>query len=183
MTSLVDCPPGSYCPIGSSTPSPCPLGTYNDQTNAQSTIGCIPCSPGMYCSSLGLTAPSGSCAAGSFCIAGASQASYTVAGTNYGACPQGSYCPAATGVAIPCPSGTYSTLPSLITAADCTVCTAGSYCLASGLTAPQGTCNAGYYCPQGTQMPNPSLYYCKAGQYCPQGSSLPTNCAAGTYQF
>lgn len=51
--------------------------------------------------------------------------------------------------------GTYSTQTSLESASDCTDCTAGSYCGDPGLTAPDGTCDAGYYCPPGSKVGRP----------------------------
>ena len=60
----------------------------------------------------------------------------------------GHYCPEGTAASItnPCPAGTFA--PNLQTEreVDCTDCTPGSYCETTGLDAPTGECNGGYYC-------------------------------------
>ena len=49
------CPSGSYCPQGTSTPNPCPAGTYNDQTGGESLNDCLNCPAGYYCAVAGKT--------------------------------------------------------------------------------------------------------------------------------
>ncbi|CAN0388026.1 unnamed protein product, partial [Laminaria digitata] len=48
-------------------------------------------------------------------------------------------------------TGTFSAQTGLASASECTDCTAGMYCAATGLTAPEAACTAGYYCPSGSQ--------------------------------
>jgi hypothetical protein len=69
-------------------------------------------------------------------------------------------------------------------------CFAGMACPRYGLSWPTLTCNAGYYCPQGSPSPNATLNACPAGTYtdyhnlthsrectsCPAGQA----CEAGT---
>ena len=46
MTSADDCvicPVGTYCSVGSETPTDCAPGTYNDQTNASMCVNCGAC--------------------------------------------------------------------------------------------------------------------------------------------
>lgn len=43
------CPPGSYCPLGTSVPIPCPDGTYSNQERATDVTYCIECPPGYIC--------------------------------------------------------------------------------------------------------------------------------------
>lgn len=43
------CPAGHYCPEGTGTPFPCPVGTYNEQLQAVSDADCLPCPAGKYC--------------------------------------------------------------------------------------------------------------------------------------
>jgi len=62
-----------------------------------------------------------------------------------------------------CPAGTFNPLRGLRQLADCTPCTAGYYCNASGLSAPSGPCPGGYYCPTGTG--NPNSFPCPIGFY------------------
>lgn len=42
------CPLGHYCVEGSSVPSPCPAGSYQNQTGGKGKHDCKPCPPGMY---------------------------------------------------------------------------------------------------------------------------------------
>nr|XP_032658238.1 multiple epidermal growth factor-like domains protein 10 [Chelonoidis abingdonii] len=69
------CPPGHFCPAGTSIPFPCPVGTFSDRLYLWLESSCTVCPPGYYCSSAGLTAPSGSCSAGYYCLSGASSSS------------------------------------------------------------------------------------------------------------
>jgi hypothetical protein len=65
------CPAGKYCPPGSITPTPCPIGTYGPSQGATDVTACIACPPGVFCSTTGLVAvPStttNNCAAGYYC--------------------------------------------------------------------------------------------------------------------
>lgn len=65
------CPAGSFCPPQTETPEPCPLGTYSSATKLTSASECESCSQGQYCGEVGLTAPSGPCDAGFYCLTGA----------------------------------------------------------------------------------------------------------------
>ena len=55
------CTTGHYCPKGSIQPQKCPLGSYMPTVGAGN---CTACTAGKYCGVIGLTAVSGSCAAG-----------------------------------------------------------------------------------------------------------------------
>jgi len=95
---IKDCTTGHYCPQGVSTPTRCPIGTYNDLTNGESLTDCKACLPGKYCSSEGLSAVAGTCAAGYFCKTKSeleTPETQDVNG-NFGPCPVGHYCPAGT---------------------------------------------------------------------------------------
>jgi len=51
---------GFYCPSNTSaTPSPCPRGTYGDQTGLRSSDDCKRCDPGYFCQSLNATSTTG----------------------------------------------------------------------------------------------------------------------------
>ena len=67
-----------YCFAAAGTTSasqyPCPAGTFNNITMLVNASQCAPCSPGAYCGTAGLAAPTASCAAGYYCIQGASSA-------------------------------------------------------------------------------------------------------------
>lgn len=60
---LYPCPSGYYCPENttSATQYPCPIGTFNAETQQRNASSCQLCSGGRYCSSAGLSAPSGNC--------------------------------------------------------------------------------------------------------------------------
>ena len=76
-------PPGTYCPSGSSTPQPCPLGQY--------------------CETYGLSTPTADCYEGYFC----NGSSYS---PDPQTCSPGHYCPQGTSLEIPCAPGTFSGL-------------------------------------------------------------------------
>jgi len=110
----------------------------------------IPCAPGTYGSSGGVCSP---CPGGSFGrIAGATSIVVCQA------CPPG----------ISCPIGSSK---------NTDVCPAGSYCLGNRPPLP---CNAGVFCPAGTQFVQNNNAPCPAGMYCPAGVA-PVRCPSGTY--
>nr|XP_057935999.1 SCO-spondin isoform X4 [Doryrhamphus excisus] len=166
-TSLL-CPPGSMCPPGSHRPVPCLPGTYQ---NEPGQAECVTCPAGFYCAGSmdddddrkkpGIQTPT--------------------------LCPQGNYCPpgSQSGVAFPCPAGTFSRQMGLSSEWGCEPCPPGTYCASSGLTAPTGLCSPGYFCahrsvtaqPQG----DPTGGHCPAGSYCPRGSGSRVPCPAGTF--
>jgi hypothetical protein len=170
------CPIGAHCPIGSSVPTVCPAGEYQDQ------IGQATCKD---------------CPAGFYCLRNS---------TTPVACPPGSYCPARTQFATQslCPNGTYSASYRLKNATQCTPCTPGYYCGEPGLTAPTGKCREGYFCGGSSSVATPhesgesgfQVSYigetcveslnttindiCPPGHYCPRGSESPVQCPPGT---
>ena len=64
----------------------------------------------------------------------------------------------------------------------CMLCTAGKYCQDYGLALPNGDCYAGYYCPEGQDVPQPTNYACSPGHFCEVGSWNETGCPSGMYQ-
>ena len=58
------CPEGYYCPTGTVDPEPCPKGRYSNSTGLQGEVDCVLCPGGYYCDAVGLTEPTGPCAAG-----------------------------------------------------------------------------------------------------------------------
>lgn len=93
---------------------------------------------------------------------------------------QGSYCPAASGAAIPCPAGSFGSATLLQTSAC------------------SGLCSAGYFCPAGSTSGNAVANVCPVvrllcllamvsdgcavsqGSYCPAASGAAVPCPAGT---
>lgn len=61
------CPAGNYCPEGTSTPVPCPSGTFLNETGMGMEDDCIHCSPGYYCETTGKTVVTNMCDAGYYC--------------------------------------------------------------------------------------------------------------------
>ncbi|GAB9469615.1 hypothetical protein Gpo141_00006888 [Globisporangium polare] len=198
---LLDCPTGYYCPLGTGAfPVPCPVGAFSNRTKIANATECRPCTPGFYCETEGLAAPSGACAPGFYCPTasenkfGKSPTSLTLP------CPIGAFCPEGTYIPVPCPRGTYSNATGLTTAMQCTFCDEGSYCADLGTTKPTGLCAAGYYCKRNNTVANPSIgvvtvtdttsavfnmsfggNLCPLGNYCSVGSVSPRPCPEGTF--
>ncbi|XP_053125644.1 sushi, von Willebrand factor type A, EGF and pentraxin domain-containing protein 1-like [Hemicordylus capensis] len=91
------CQAGTYCPEGSSVP--------------------LPCSPGYYCASSELAAPSGPCDAGFFCTGGSTLPNPTD-GAVGDICPRGHVCPQGSSSPFPCPAAGESNWPYPPTAQD-----------------------------------------------------------------
>eukprot|EP00752_Nemacystus_decipiens_P010330 g9202.t1 len=166
------CAAGQRCLISSGQPEDCPAGTYQDQPGKDF---CEQCPEGSYCE-IGTAVPA--------------------------ACPRGSYCLPGTQWEDEhkCPEGTFGNATNLVSAANCSACTAGSFCAGTGLDGPSGPCSAGYYCGSGATTATPdstsSTGYlgdtcvdrsngtindrCPPGHYCPLGSGAPEPCPPGT---
>jgi hypothetical protein len=101
------------------------VGTFSDMTTLGSVNECQPCTPGKYCGSVALQAPTYDCTAGYYCGLGSSvstphdsdpfHVSYvgeTCVGVNKTAindvCPPGHYCPEGSSSPLQCPPGTNS---------------------------------------------------------------------------
>jgi hypothetical protein len=216
------CPAGHFCVSAVSAPQACSAGTWNPVTGATNASYCMTCPAGSYCTSAS-SSVTGFCAPGHYCPPGSvtnqtfpcpsqyyrahpgarslQDCAICPAGSSCGvatvdpvACPAGSYC--VTGVDTPenCPPGTFGNSTGLRRVEDCTPCLPGSYCDGSGLTAPRGPCDPGYYCLEGSSTPAPidpddplsgkpipTGGMCPSGGYCPIGSSKPTSCPEGTF--
>ncbi|TMS07321.1 hypothetical protein E3U43_011414 [Larimichthys crocea] len=86
------CPAGHYCPEATVHPLPCPPGTFSNLTKLVSQEDCQPCLPGYYCDAVGLSAPSGKCWKGFFCLEGANRPDPPLRDSRGGPCPKGSFC-------------------------------------------------------------------------------------------
>lgn len=53
------CPMGHFCPQGSGSPRPCPVGSFLPEPGASTSSHCHPCPPGKYCLSRGSSQPTG----------------------------------------------------------------------------------------------------------------------------
>ena len=89
------CPSGSYCPMSSINPTPCPAGKFSAVTGAATDATCTPCAAGTFTAATG-SASCQQCAGGHFCPAGTS----SWARLN---CGKGNFCPDGSGAPTPCP--------------------------------------------------------------------------------
>jgi len=106
------CSPGAYCPASTDDKYKyiCPVGTFSSRGGLQSIGDCESCTSGSYCSTRGLTTPTGLCAPGYFCGGRStsrtpqSSSPFSVSyvgdtcvgaknGTVNDICPPGNYCP------------------------------------------------------------------------------------------
>jgi hypothetical protein len=169
------CPSGYYCPTGTkfATEYPCPNGTYNPDTNKEQLSDCIQCTAGSYCGTEGLSAPTGLCAAGYYCI-GSAVIENPTDGTTGDICPAGSYCVSGSSYFTECPKGTYNPSTAVGSEANCTDCDPGTYCSSTGLTAPTANCSGGYYCISRAEKSRPddgvTGDVCPVAHYCPVGT-------------
>ncbi len=156
------CSAGYYCPMGSgvSTQVACPAGTFRGAVGGASVVDCAVCPAGMVCV-IGTAVPV--------------------------VCPIGSYCPPGTQSSLQfrCPVGTFGASLGLSTLSSCSACLAGMACTASGLSQPDVSCSAGYFCLGGAASSTPldgiTGNVCPMGHYCPINSMSPVPCPAGSF--
>ena len=166
------CPMGFYCHSKTIEPVPCSPGTYGNSFGLTNATGCIPCDAGMYCNESGLTKPTDMCDAGWFCQLGSSTPRQAL-------CSAGSHCPVGTEKEIPCPIGTFSSQKGLKASTECQKCLAGYYCDQPGLINPVATCPPGYFCPEGTSSSTTNA--CPVAHFCPGNTSSPLLCQEGKF--
>ena len=173
------CPAGSYCPVRSAVPTLCAPGSYRATAGAAAQSDCTTCDAGKYCGSAGLTAYTGDCGAGWYCVAGSNVQRPTGA-----MCPEGHYCPTGSGGPLECPPGTYLPYTLATQLSECLGCAPGYYC-DSGSWNATGLCAAGWYCSGNSTSPMPPNAAeggrCTAGHYCPEGSGEMLTCDPGRY--
>ena len=186
------CPPGHYCPEGSSSPIQCPPGTNSSALGLTSESDCPSCVKGYYCPLSGTVLATRKCLAGYYCPSGTANPT----DDDTLVCPTGSYCPVGSDYPIACPAGTYQDERGNNT---CKACLSGHYCEV-GTTTPV-VCPVGHYCPAmtefATEFPCPPGTYsnrvnlgsedectkCTPGSYCEiAGLTSPTGlCSEGFY--
>jgi len=210
------CPAGHYCLIGSTAGTKCPTGTYNPFAGKGALTDCIQVPAGYYADTEGtVSIDTNVCPAGYYCLAGATDAktnpcpagfySGIKGGTQLADCgicpagyycgkntvtpidcPQGYYCVEGISDPVKCPKGYYGANKGLSAIEFCTICPQGRYCSQSGLSEPDGFCDPGFTCSEGSSSPAPPSRrrltgVCPPGGYCEAGSSYPTRCPKGTY--
>ena len=176
-----NCGAGNYCPLGTTIPALCPVGTFSSNTNLPDSRSCTKCSTGYYCGTRGMTALTTNdyCDAGFYCVEGATRPDPTDGITGY-ICPAGGYCPQGTTTVQSCPAGEYNPEEGAKAASSCISCLPGKYCAGSANPTPTGDCDAGFYCPAGSTSPTQNAV--SAGHYAPAGSDIEIPCPRGTYQ-
>lgn len=169
-TSNVNCPLGFYCPVGSDKQA-CTLGYYGERaglSSATGTSGCTECLKGKICNQNNITMidllsdPQYECPAGSYCQKRSdfctASSSCESSGTGCCQCPSDKICPANSSLPKNCDTlGEYRA-----NSTACSACPAGSYC---GSNLNQGTCESGYYCPEGTSSDAKTTNACPMGKY------------------
>jgi hypothetical protein len=204
-SELKPCPPGHYCPVGTSS---------SDPTGYEDADRPLPCPEGTYCTfgtvtnisqPLNFSTPQ-HCFSGFYCPSG----SHTPQGA--GMCPPGYYCPMAIAIACPagsycegfgnsqptlCQPGTYNPLqaqPACKLSEPGTIspglgrvqpllCPPGFVCNTSGGALPAARCPRGFFCLLGTKTSNASA---PASMDVAQSKALhrtdkPIPCPAATY--
>ena len=176
------CPAGYYCDLGTTNPSPCPIGTFSSNTGLTNSTECVPCTAGSYCSTSGLDAVTGPCKAGYYCPTGSSSNVENI-------CPVGYHCPSGSSEPQLCDPGSYSLENGL---SSCNPCPAGYYC--NGNTTNPIPCPIGTYCEVSSDYPTlchngtygvgitltsaDDCAACPSGHYCTDGNVTGT-CSAG----
>lgn len=173
VAAVQTCPSGYYCPTDTTTPTPCPAGTYFSGTNANNANQCVDCPAGNYCPQASATPTN--CAAGTYRggLKGVAQSSCTD-------CPTGNYCPIQSINPTNCSAGTYLSFTKAIAANNCSACPAGQFCPIA--TTTPTNCAAGTYRGTTGAAAQGDCSACITGNYCPLGSVNPTNCSAGKYR-
>lgn len=169
------CAAGYYCPGGNTVATPtatqcqpgyyCPIGSVNMTY----------CTAGSYCNAPRLSAPAGLCSEGFYCPIGSKSEEEME-------CPPGFFCRSGSPSPTACPTGTYLPSTKAVNISNCLDCDHGSYCGEKNLSRVSGPCNAGFYCPEGQERPDPPAFVCPTGHYCQSNVGFPTRCENGTYQ-
>ena len=115
----------------------------------------------------------------SACPASSTTLGWFCVGSTQTVCPAGSYCPAGTAVAIPCPCGTWGQNTGLSAPACSGTVGLGYYTLAGATSSPGTPCPAGVsgnatgLCTAGCAGPCPAGFYCGGGQTGPCPARAP----------
>lgn len=163
------CPAGHFCSVLTVGKEVCAVGDYQPNTGQGSCIGCH---GGYLCTDTGYPAD------------------LSLRPT---ICGLGKYCPAQTvtvnNAELDCPAGYYSGITGVASIDDCVQCPVGKYCI-GGKLAPDGDCDAGFFCPKGQSTKTFATDYefgavaggkCPTGHFCLAGAYSPTPCPYGTY--
>ena len=134
MSDCVDCAAGHYCPgLGNVDMTPCPAGTWNNETASDRIVLCNKCTYNTYSDVLGATDES-------TCTACPEARPYSLEGTVSASdcsatpviCSEGHFCEPPTYEEKDCPAGTFMDKTYAISIADCKPCPAGSFTAKTG---------------------------------------------------
>lgn len=192
LCQSLPCPCGTYTSVANATScTPCPQGTFNSQTGSSAKDACAACPAGGYCPSLSVCVPV-VCPCGAVCPVGSVLPVWCTNGTYSDGtfdschdcpigtacgfaecspvmCPCGHYCPNTTSV-VPCPNGTFSSVPGTINIIQCLQCPDDYWCGA-------GSCGWGR-CPPGKYCPSPDVVFpCPPGTF--SNYAFPSSSATG----
>ena len=107
------CPVGQYCLNATDNPTPCPSGTYRNDTGARNISDCYLCPAGNFCPLSNSSFWGYACPDGTFCPPGRTAPTVCLPGyycrqtETQTPCPAGFYCPNGSSSYIPCPEGHY----------------------------------------------------------------------------
>ena len=92
------CPAGSYCPLSTINPTPCPTGTFSNAAGASSISACSPCAAGTYSTTPGANSAAAClpCTVGSYSHAGSASCPFNATTLSATATPSSSRAPSAT---------------------------------------------------------------------------------------
>lgn len=182
---------GYYCPVGSSQPLSCSLGQYCGTNELSSPTG--NCSTGYFCNGTASVPNPRECDMGYYCPEGTtvqipcspgtfSSKSFDIHGLKNLSLYKKRDVEFLQSVIIFAFFYQSSDRTGNTNDSFCMLCTAGKYCQDYGLALPNGDCYAGYYCPEGQDVPQPTNYACSPGHFCEVGSWNETGCPSGMYQ-
>lgn len=144
------CPPGKYCPEGSS-PIDCPALTYRDKGWGKNLSDCFPCPAGYWCNETGLP-------------------NFTAS-----ACPIGHYCPEGQ-IPVWCPAGRRRITPGARDADQCSPCPGGFYCPFASTNYSGIPCAPKTFCRNNLTDGASLETMCPGGYWCPAQTAEPRLC-------
>lgn len=157
-----------FCPLscfaGTPREIPCPVGTFNPNTNGESIYDCSMCTAGKYCQEKSIH-ETGDCSPGFYCPTNITDGVSSLRIGSYG--PK----------QVPCPKGTFRNETAGRFVEDCSKCIIGNYC-PTGSETPT-ICTTGHYCPPGSGDPQPcpiGTFNNRSGVHYLEGC---TNCTPG----
>lgn len=145
------CLQGHFCPMNSSSPQPCAIGTNSTSLGLTKASQCQPCSSGFVCNTTATIYATIKCPSGFWCGSGTSN-------PYQNKCLKGHSCALGSALPLPCEAGFYQDEEGQ---ASCKICPSRHYCLTN--TTTPVTCPQGSFCLNGTRFGNE--YLCPNGTF------------------